>query len=173
MATEDFIVSAASQQELAMQLTNAGVLEMGDGGAFPPAGSAFSFIGINANGAHAFVSITADQSAIDAIKAALTGLINVPGAPLRKRAGGLLPQVMTVYRRHALRMALEELGLTSAFTAAITALVQSQGDQRLKFWAENVDAIHGSEPRWLQIVAQAGWDQTTVDSIFAAALTYQ
>lgn len=174
MVTEDFIVTAASPQELGMQLINAGILEMREAGAFPPEGGMFSYIGQNLNGAHAFVSITAvDQAAIDTIKASITTLINVPGAPLRVRAGGIMPQVTVIYRRHAIRMALEELGLTSQFTAAVTALVQAAGDQRLRFWIENVDGITGIEPRWAQIVAQAGWNQATVDDIFAKALTYQ
>jgi hypothetical protein len=166
----DFIVSAPTQQALAVKLIDAGLLLFGETGATAAPGVLYSHIGTQAGTVHGFVAI--DESvfgnAAD-ILARLQADINQAGAPLRARAGNVPPEVVSTLPNKFFRRALQSLALMTAWNAAIAAADSASGTKDCAIWWDDRGQISTLEPEWRALCDVMAWKKRSEAELIAEA----
>lgn len=166
--TIHILTHVGGNEALGYKALQAGILVFGETGAIAAPGVLWSYIGETPDGAaHAMVDAT--DAEWERVTPTLAEHIDRPGAPVRTVMGAVPPVVVDALSDQAVRKALESLGLSSAWDAAVMAAVNASGSKDAYIWWERATAISTLEPEWAAIVAQMDWGKLSEAELLAAA----
>jgi hypothetical protein len=159
----DIIVSHLSSAVLVAKLVDAGILVLGEAGAHPPFGISHTQLPPDDAGYHALIRINEAVigNAAEIRDRLPADMVNVAGAPLRAWAGSLPPEVVEALPDWAYRKALDRMGLSLAWDAAITAAVNKAADKSAAIWWDRAVKITTLEDEWKAIVAEMQWGDSS------------